>query len=140
VDTDRQNAHGGAPVKERADRPERGEGQERGNRPPRGDRPERQARENRQQGGERQDRPDRGDRQAGGERPDRGGERPERAERGENGGGNVLDLTTLKDKSVAELTHIAKELEVPNSTGMRKQELIFEILRARTEKSGIIFS
>ena len=62
------------------------------------------------------------------------------AERGENGGGNVLDLTTLKDKSVAELTHIAKELEVPNSTGMRKQELIFEILRARTEKSGLIFS
>src|SRR5262249_40820702 len=45
-----------------------------------------------------------------------------------------------KDKSVAELTHIAKELEVPNSTGMRKQELIFEILRARTEKSGLIFS
>jgi transcription termination factor Rho len=42
--------------------------------------------------------------------------------------------------SVAELTHLAKDLEVPNATGMRKQELIFEILRARTEKSGLIFS
>jgi transcription termination factor Rho len=52
----------------------------------------------------------------------------------------VIDLATLKEMSVAELTHLAKELEVPNATGMRKQELIFEILRARTEKSGLIFS
>ena len=140
-------------MKERADRPERGEGQERGNRPPRGDRPERH---HDRQAGDRGDRGPRGERPDGGgqggnrgDRGDRGGERqageergerPERGDRGENGGGNVLDLTTLKDKSVAELTHIAKELEVPNSTGMRKQELIFEILRARTEKSGLIFS
>ncbi len=41
---------------------------------------------------------------------------------------------------VTELTHLAKELEVPNATGLRKQELIFEILRARAEKSGFIFS
>jgi transcription termination factor Rho len=52
----------------------------------------------------------------------------------------VIDLAMLKDMSIAELTHLAKELEVPNATGMRKQELIFEILRARTEKSGLIFS
>jgi transcription termination factor Rho len=42
--------------------------------------------------------------------------------------------------SVTELTRIAKQLEVPGATGMRKQELIFEILRARAEKSGLIFS
>ena len=42
--------------------------------------------------------------------------------------------------SVAELTKIAKQLDVPGATGMRKQELIFEILRARAEKSGLIFS
>ena len=41
---------------------------------------------------------------------------------------------------VTELTRIAKQLEVPGATGMRKQELIFEILRARAEKSGLIFS
>ncbi|MFN8061791.1 MAG: transcription termination factor Rho [Vicinamibacterales bacterium] len=51
-----------------------------------------------------------------------------------------MDLSTLKDLSTAELTHIAKDLEVPGVAGMRKQELIFEILRARTEKSGLIFS
>jgi transcription termination factor Rho len=52
----------------------------------------------------------------------------------------VVDLATLKDLGVTELTRIAKQLEVPGATGMRKQELIFEILRARAEKSGLIFS
>ena len=42
--------------------------------------------------------------------------------------------------SVTELTKIAKQLDVPGATGMRKQELIFEILRARAEKSGLLFS
>src|SRR5207342_1684040 len=51
-----------------------------------------------------------------------------------------IDLATLKDMSVTELTRIAKQLEVPGATGMRKQELIFEILRARAEKAGLIFS
>jgi transcription termination factor Rho len=52
----------------------------------------------------------------------------------------VIDLSTLKDMSVASLTQLAKQLEVQGATGMRKQELIFEILRARAEKSGLIFS
>ena len=51
-----------------------------------------------------------------------------------------LELSTLKDMSVAALTKIAKQLDVPGATGMRKQELIFEILKARAEKSGLIFS
>jgi transcription termination factor Rho len=42
--------------------------------------------------------------------------------------------------SVTALTQLAKQLEVQGATGMRKQELIFEILRARAEKSGLIFS
>ena len=42
--------------------------------------------------------------------------------------------------SVGALTKIAKQLDVPGATGMRKQELIFEILKARAEKSGLIFS
>jgi len=52
----------------------------------------------------------------------------------------VIELSSLKEMSVTELTRIAKQLEVPGATGMRKQELIFEILRARAEKSGLIFS
>ncbi len=42
--------------------------------------------------------------------------------------------------SVTELTKIAKQLDVPGAGGMRKQELIFEILRSRAEKSGLLFS
>jgi transcription termination factor Rho len=57
---------------------------------------------------------------------------------GDNTG--VLDLSALKEMSTAELTQIAKDLDVPGATGMRKQELIFAILRMRAEKSGLIFS
>jgi transcription termination factor Rho len=42
--------------------------------------------------------------------------------------------------SVGALTKIAKQLDVPGVGGLRKQELIFEILKARAEKSGLIFS
>jgi transcription termination factor Rho len=52
----------------------------------------------------------------------------------------TLDLSTLKEMSVSSLTKVARELDIPGATGMRKQELIFEILRARAEKSGLIFS
>src|SRR5687768_7164372 len=52
----------------------------------------------------------------------------------------TLDLTTLKEMSVTALTKIAREHEIPGATGMRKQELIFEILRARAAKAGLIFS
>jgi transcription termination factor Rho len=52
----------------------------------------------------------------------------------------VVELSALKDMSVTELTHIARQLDVPGATGMRKQELIFEILKSRAEKSGLLFS
>jgi len=42
--------------------------------------------------------------------------------------------------STTALTKVARDLEIPGATGMRKQELIFEILRARAEKAGLIFS
>ena len=42
--------------------------------------------------------------------------------------------------SIAKLTQVAKDLSVPGATGMRKQELIFQILKAQTEQSGFIFS
>jgi transcription termination factor Rho len=38
------------------------------------------------------------------------------------------------------LTRIARELDIPGATGLRKQELIFQILRARAAKAGLIFS
>ena len=42
--------------------------------------------------------------------------------------------------SIAKLTQVAKDLKVDGATGMRKQELIFQILKAQTEQSGFIFS
>ena len=51
-----------------------------------------------------------------------------------------LDLAGLKAQSVAGLTAIAKQLDLPGATGMRKQDLIFQILRARSERSGLMFS
>src|SRR2546423_402348 len=52
----------------------------------------------------------------------------------------LMDIGDLKDMSISKLTQIAKELDIPGATGMRKQELIFKILQAQTEKSGLIFS
>src|SRR6266849_5459578 len=52
----------------------------------------------------------------------------------------LMDIGDLKDMSISKLTQIAKELDMPGATGMRKQELIFKILQAQTEKSGLIFS
>ena len=52
----------------------------------------------------------------------------------------LMDISELKDMSISKLTHIAKDLDIPGATGMRKQELIFKILQAQTEKSGLIFS
>jgi transcription termination factor Rho len=51
-----------------------------------------------------------------------------------------LNITDLKDMSIQKLTQIAKDLNVVGATGMRKQDLIFQILKAQTEQSGFIFS
>ena len=55
----------------------------------------------------------------------------------QNGHLNILDL---KEMNISSLTEVAKDLSVPGYTGMRKQELIFQILKAQTEQSGLIFS
>jgi len=49
---------------------------------------------------------------------------------------NIKDLKKLK---INDLYKIAKELNVEGASGMRKQELIFAILQAQTEKNGLIF-
>jgi len=51
-----------------------------------------------------------------------------------------LNINQLKEMSIQNLTQVAKDLEVAGATGMRKQELIFQILKAQTEQSGFIFS
>ncbi len=51
-----------------------------------------------------------------------------------------LNIAELKEMNIATLTKVAKDLNVAGATGMRKQELIFKILQAQTEQSGLIFS
>ncbi len=61
---------------------------------------------------------------------------PEHAKKGSDG----LSIAELKEMSIQKLTQVAKDLNVAGATGMRKQELIFQILKAQTEQSGFIFS
>jgi transcription termination factor Rho len=51
-----------------------------------------------------------------------------------------LNIGELKEMSIQRLTQVAQELNVPGASGLRKQEVIFQILKAQTEKSGFIFS
>ncbi len=52
----------------------------------------------------------------------------------------TLNINDLKDMSIQKLTQVAKDLNVAGATGMRKQDLIFQILKAQTELSGFMFS
>jgi transcription termination factor Rho len=51
-----------------------------------------------------------------------------------------LSIHDLKEMNIASLAEVAKNLSVPGYAGMRKQELIFQILKAQTEANGLIFS
>ena len=53
--------------------------------------------------------------------------------------GNI-SISELKEKKIDELTEVAKDLKVEGAAGMRKQDLIFAILQAQTEKTGNVFS
>src|SRR5688572_8222486 len=55
-------------------------------------------------------------------------------------GAATMDIAQLKEMNIASLTQVAKDLNIQGASGMRKQELIFKILQAQTEKSGFIFS
>src|SRR6476646_9253157 len=67
-------------------------------------------------------------------------EAPQEATVSRDGREEVFNLSELKDMSISALTQVAKTMDVPGATGMRKQELIFKVLAAQTEKSGLIFS
>ncbi len=52
---------------------------------------------------------------------------------------NQMNIEELKSKTISELTSIAKELKIQGHSGLRKQDLIFKILEAKTEKDGLMF-
>ena len=51
-----------------------------------------------------------------------------------------LDIAALKALKISELTKVAKDLGVNGISGVKKQDLIFKVLSAQTEKEGLIFS
>lgn len=51
-----------------------------------------------------------------------------------------ISISELKEKTIDELTKVAGELNVEGASSMRKQDLIFAILQAQTEKTGYVFS
>ncbi len=50
-----------------------------------------------------------------------------------------LHLTELKRMTIAELHAIATELDIQNTSGLKKQELIFKILEGRVKQNGLLF-
>ncbi|MCM2359573.1 MAG: transcription termination factor Rho [Geobacteraceae bacterium] len=50
-----------------------------------------------------------------------------------------MNLQELKMKKINDLTAIAKGLNIEGASSLRKQDLIFAILNAQTEKNGMIF-
>jgi len=50
-----------------------------------------------------------------------------------------MNLQELKSKKINDLTAIAKGLNIEGASSLRKQDLIFAILNAQTEKNGMIF-
>ena len=50
-----------------------------------------------------------------------------------------MHIIELRKMNLQDLYKIAQELNIQGYTGLRKQELIFSILQAQTEKEGLIF-
>ncbi|MBW2711805.1 MAG: transcription termination factor Rho [Deltaproteobacteria bacterium] len=50
-----------------------------------------------------------------------------------------MNIVELKEKKISELNHLAKAFKIGGAAGMRKQDLIFALLQAEIEKTGLIF-
>jgi transcription termination factor Rho len=49
-----------------------------------------------------------------------------------------MHIEDIKRLPISELNNLAKDLNVPGASGMRRQDLIFAILQAQAEKNGVI--
>jgi transcription termination factor Rho len=50
-----------------------------------------------------------------------------------------MNIVELKEKSISELTKMAKDFKIEGAAGLRKQELMFALLQAQIEKNGFIY-
>ncbi len=51
----------------------------------------------------------------------------------------MMNLAELKERTISELSTVAKEMGIPAISGLKKQELIFKILETQAQKNGLIF-
>ena len=49
-----------------------------------------------------------------------------------------MHLAELKQKTIADLNEVARDLKIEGAPNLRKQELIFAILQAQTEKKMLL--
>jgi transcription termination factor Rho len=49
-----------------------------------------------------------------------------------------MDIAELKKKTIAELTELARSLNLEGVSAMKKQDLIFKILEGQTQRNGVI--
>lgn len=50
-----------------------------------------------------------------------------------------MNLQELKNKKIKELNKLAKSFNIEGASGLRRQELIFALLQAQTERNGLIY-
>lgn len=50
-----------------------------------------------------------------------------------------MEISELENMTLKDLQHLAKEQNVHQITGVKKQDLIFKLLQAQTEQNGLIF-
>ncbi len=53
---------------------------------------------------------------------------------------SLIEVAQLKTKTIAELLEIAEKLDIPGVSGLRKSELIYKIMEAQSNSSGIILA
>ncbi len=65
--------------------------------------------------------------------------RPDRPRPKASSDGEHLDISKLQQLNMSQLTKMAKNLKIPHTGSLKKHQLIFEILKARAEESGLMF-
>src|SRR4051812_37592765 len=53
--------------------------------------------------------------------------------------GKAVNIEQLKDMKMAELTKLARELDIQGASVLKKQDLMFKILQVQAEKEGLMF-
>jgi transcription termination factor Rho len=64
---------------------------------------------------------------------------PQKEQKNQEPARNEMNLVELKSKNIRELLSMARELNIEGASSMRKQELIFALLQAQAEMSGLIY-